>query len=52
MQNQKPDLTYASSGTGSVQHRDGTLRRAAGFEIVHVPYAGSAPAVVDPLAAT
>ena len=41
-------LTYASSGTGSVQHLAmELLRRAAGFEIVHVPYAGSAPAVVD-----
>ena len=41
-------MTYASSGTGSVQHLAmELLRRAAGFEAVHVPYAGSAPAVVD-----
>jgi tripartite-type tricarboxylate transporter receptor subunit TctC len=41
-------LTYASSGTGSVQHLAmELLRRLAGFEAVHIPYAGSAPAVVD-----
>lgn len=41
-------LTYASSGSGSVQHLAmELLRRLAGFEAVHVPYAGSAPAVVD-----
>jgi tripartite-type tricarboxylate transporter receptor subunit TctC len=41
-------LTYASSGSGSVQHLAmELLRRMAGFEAVHVPYAGSAPAVVD-----
>ena len=41
-------LTYASSGTGSVQHLAmEMLRRLAGFDAVHVPYGGSAPAVVD-----
>jgi tripartite-type tricarboxylate transporter receptor subunit TctC len=41
-------LTYASSGTGSVQHLAMELvRRLAGFEAIHVPYAGSAPAMVD-----
>jgi tripartite-type tricarboxylate transporter receptor subunit TctC len=41
-------MTYASSGTGSVQHLAMELfRRRAGFEAVHVPYAGSAPAVAN-----
>jgi tripartite-type tricarboxylate transporter receptor subunit TctC len=41
-------MTYASSGTGSVQHLAmEQLRRLAGFEAVHVPYAGSAPAVAN-----
>jgi len=41
-------MTYASSGTGSVQHLAmELLRRRAGFEAVHVPYAGSAPAVAN-----
>lgn len=40
-------MTYASSGTGSVQHLAMELfRKLAGFDAVHVPYAGSAPAVV------
>ncbi len=41
-------VTYASSGTGSVQHLSmELLKRTAGFEAVHVPYAGSGPAVID-----
>ena len=41
-------MTYASSGAGSVQHLAmELLRRHAGFEAVHVPYAGSAPAVIN-----
>lgn len=41
-------MTYASSGTGSVQHLAmEQFRRLAGFEAVHVPYAGSAPAVAN-----
>jgi tripartite-type tricarboxylate transporter receptor subunit TctC len=41
-------LTYASSGSGSVQHLAMELfRRLAGFEAVHVPYTGSAPALID-----
>jgi len=41
-------MTYASSGTGSVQHLAMELfRRVAGFEALHVPYAGSAPAVAN-----
>lgn len=41
-------MTYASSGSGSVQHLAMELFRGlAGFQAVHVPYAGSAPALVD-----
>jgi len=41
-------MTYASSGTGSVQHLAmEQFRRLSGFEAVHVPYAGSAPAVAN-----
>jgi len=41
-------VTYGSSGTGSVQHLAmEQVRRIAGFEAVHVPYAGSAPAVTN-----
>ncbi|HYC49268.1 MAG TPA: tripartite tricarboxylate transporter substrate binding protein [Burkholderiales bacterium] len=45
-------LTYASSGSGSVQHLAmESFRRLAGFQAVHVPYAGSAPALLDLVAA-
>ena len=45
-------LTYASSGSGSVQHLAmEQFRQLAGFNAVHVPYAGSAPALVDLVAA-
>ncbi|MDB5858712.1 MAG: hypothetical protein JWQ76_2401 [Ramlibacter sp.] len=41
-------LTYASSGSGSLQHIAAELFRVtAGVELVHVPYKGSGQAVVD-----
>jgi tripartite-type tricarboxylate transporter receptor subunit TctC len=41
-------MPYASSGSGSVQHLAMELFRGlAGFQAVHVPYAGSAPALLD-----
>jgi tripartite-type tricarboxylate transporter receptor subunit TctC len=41
-------LTYASAGTGSVHHLTGELlKRDAGIDIVHIPYKGAGPAVVD-----
>jgi len=44
----KPGMTYASSGNGNFQHLVGELfRNAAGLELRHVPYKGSAPALVD-----
>jgi tripartite-type tricarboxylate transporter receptor subunit TctC len=41
-------LNYASSGVGSTQHLAGELfTLLAGVKIVHVPYKGSGPAVID-----
>ena len=41
-------LTYASSGNGSPQHLAGELfQRMAGIKMLHVPYKGSGPAMVD-----
>jgi tripartite-type tricarboxylate transporter receptor subunit TctC len=40
--------TYGSAGAGTTQHFIGVqLARAAGFEYIHVPYQGGAPAVQD-----
>lgn len=45
----KPDeLTYGSAGNGSSNHISGELfRNSAAIEISHIPYKGSAPALVD-----
>ncbi len=41
-------LTYGSNGTGSSQHLAGVLFGSAfGIELVHVPYRGTAPVLVD-----
>lgn len=41
-------INYASSGTGSTQHIAAEMfKDAAGIEITHVPYKGSAAALVD-----
>lgn len=44
------ELTFASSGIGSIQHI-GTeqLARAAGVQMLHVPYGGAGPAMNDML---
>jgi tripartite-type tricarboxylate transporter receptor subunit TctC len=44
-------LTYASAGTGSLHHLSGELLKThAKIDIVHVPYKGAGPAVVDMIA--
>jgi tripartite-type tricarboxylate transporter receptor subunit TctC len=44
-------LDFASTGAGSASHLAGELfNQRAGVEIVHVPYKGGAPAMVDVLA--
>jgi tripartite-type tricarboxylate transporter receptor subunit TctC len=44
-------VTYASSGIGSVAHLSMALfLKRAGIEMIHVPYKGGAPAIVDLLA--
>jgi tripartite-type tricarboxylate transporter receptor subunit TctC len=41
-------LTYASAGIGSSSHLSGALfAKAAGIDLLHVPYKGSAPALSD-----
>lgn len=42
------DISYGSAGNGSSNHLSGELfRTSAGIQITHVPYKGSAPALVD-----
>lgn len=44
----KPGIPYASSGNGSPNHIIGEMfKLAAGVQLVHVPYKGSAPALND-----
>jgi tripartite-type tricarboxylate transporter receptor subunit TctC len=46
-------LSYGSTGVGSTMHIGGELfNRAAGTEVLHVPYRGAAPAIADLLAGT
>ncbi len=45
------EVTYASLGSGSIQHLAGhVFSKEAGIQTVHVPYKGAAPATVDLLA--
>jgi len=45
---QSGKLTFGSSGYGSSPHLSGELfKQAAGIDILHVPYRGSAPAITD-----
>lgn len=45
-------MPYGSSGSGSVQHLAMELfRSVAGFQAIHVPYAGSGPVMLDLVAA-
>lgn len=42
------ELTYGSAGNGSSNHLSGELlRNSAGIQINHIPYKGSAPAMID-----
>jgi tripartite-type tricarboxylate transporter receptor subunit TctC len=45
------ELTFASAGTGSAQHLGGELfKMMTGTNIMHVPYKGAGPAMVDLMA--
>jgi tripartite-type tricarboxylate transporter receptor subunit TctC len=44
---------YGSSGTGGAMHLSGELfKKQAGLDVTHVPYKGSAPAMVDLMGGT
>ncbi|WP_304811053.1 tripartite tricarboxylate transporter substrate binding protein [Falsiroseomonas sp.] len=44
-------LTWASAGSGTSTHMAGELfRQVSGAEMIHVPYRGSPPAVIDTIA--
>lgn len=46
-------LTYATSGAGSSNHLLGArLQQVIGAEMVHVPYRGAGPAMIDTIAGT
>jgi len=41
-------LAYASGGTGGIQHLSTELfKREAGIDLLHVPYKGSGPGIID-----
>jgi tripartite-type tricarboxylate transporter receptor subunit TctC len=41
-------LTYGSAGQGSANHLAGEMfKHAAGIDVVHVPYKGNGPAIID-----
>ena len=45
------EISYASNGTGTISHLTGELfQQQAGVRMLHVPYKGAAPAVIDVLA--
>jgi tripartite-type tricarboxylate transporter receptor subunit TctC len=45
------DLTFGSSGNGSSLHLTGELlKAAAGIDLIHVPYRGSGPMLIDAIA--
>lgn len=45
---QPEQITYASTGNGTVSHLTGELfAQAVGIKLSHVPYRGAAPAIVD-----
>ncbi|MCB4824019.1 Bug family tripartite tricarboxylate transporter substrate binding protein [Roseicella aerolata] len=47
----KGDLTYSSGGVGNANHLAGVLfSEAAGVQMEHVPYRGTAPALLDVVA--
>jgi tripartite-type tricarboxylate transporter receptor subunit TctC len=42
------DMNYSSSGRGAVGHLSGELLRSAtGVNVVHIPYKGAGPAIID-----
>ncbi|HEV2007555.1 MAG TPA: tripartite tricarboxylate transporter substrate binding protein [Burkholderiales bacterium] len=44
-------LSFASNGSGTLSHLTGELfKQRAGIELLHVPYKGAAPAVIDTMA--
>jgi tripartite-type tricarboxylate transporter receptor subunit TctC len=49
----RPGMSYGSGGNGTLNHLCGqVLARAAGIELAHVPYRGSAPALTDTISGT